>query len=50
MTYNVPLHKLCEVRCLDLHVGLGFHPLGEIISGHQNEAKGNIPIISIPHL
>ena len=26
-----------KLRCLDLCVGLGFHPLGEIISGYQNE-------------
>ena len=37
LTHNVPLHKLCELRGLDLRVGLYFCPLGEIISGYQNE-------------
>ena len=31
------LHKLRELGCLDLCIGLNISPLGEIISGYQDE-------------
>ena len=35
--YDIFLPKLRELGCLDLRVGLGFFPLGEIIDGYQDE-------------
>ena len=33
--HDVPLHKLDELCCHDIHIGFLFCPLGEIINGHQ---------------
>ena len=36
-TYDVPLHELHQMACLNLRIGLGFYPFDEVICGHQDE-------------
>ena len=33
--YDVPLHKLSQVTCLNLRIGLGLHPLSKIIYSNK---------------